>query len=228
MAFALPSEGNSRIFAKYERTTVQTLLQIKTSLFSDNGESSRLAHRFVVAWRDAHPGVRVVVRDLARDPVPHLDATRFGAFVTKPEDRTNAQAEVLRYSDALIQELKEADVLVIGVPMYNFGIPSTLKAYFDHIARAGVTFRYTEKGPVGLLTGKKAFVFAARGGRYSGTPLDTQTPYLRNVLTFLGISDVEFVFAEGLAMGTAAKEQAVAKASAQAEALALPALAATA
>jgi FMN-dependent NADH-azoreductase len=124
--------------------------------------------------------------------------------------------------------LKEADVVVIGVPMYNFGIPSTLKAYFDHIARAGVTFRYTEKGPVGLLTGKKAYVFAARGGLYAGTPRDTQTPYLRDVLSFLGMSDVQFVFAEGLAMESAAKEQAVAKASAQAEALALPALAATA
>jgi FMN-dependent NADH-azoreductase len=207
---------------------MQRLLQIKTSLFSDSGESSRLANRFVTAWRLAHPGGRVIVRDLARDPVPHLDAERFGAFVTKPEDRTKAQAEVLRYSDALIQELKEADVLVIGVPMYNLGIPSTLKAYFDHIARAGVTFRYTERDPVGLITGKKAYVFAARGGRYAGTPLDTQTPYLRNLLTFLGMSDVEFVFAEGLRMGPATKEQAVTKASAQAEALALPALVATA
>jgi FMN-dependent NADH-azoreductase len=227
MAVALWSESNNGQL-RVRKETVQTLLQIKTSLFSDNGESSRLANRFVVAWRAAHPAGRVVVRDLARDPVPHLDAERFGAFVVKPEDRTNAQSDVLRYSDALIQEWKEASVVVIGVPMYNFGIPSTLKAYFDHIARAGVTFRYTERGPVGLLTGKSAFVFAARGGRYAGTPLDTQTPYLRNLLTFLGISDVEFVFAEGLAMGPAVKEQAVAKASAQAEALALPALAATA
>jgi FMN-dependent NADH-azoreductase len=207
---------------------MQTLLQIKTSLFSDNGQSSRLANRFVAAWRAAHPGRRVMVRDLALDPVPHLDAQRFAAFLSTPEDRTDVHAEVLRYSDALIDELKEADVLVIGAPMYNFGIPSTLKAYFDHIARAGVTFRYTERGPVGLLTGKKAYVFAARGGRYAGTTLDTQAPYLRNVLTFLGMSEVEFIFAEGLAMGSAAKEHALAKASAQAEALALPALVATA
>ena len=204
---------------------MQTLLQIKTSLFSDNGESSRLADRFVVAWRAANPAGRVVVRDLAVEPVPHLDAERFRAFTAKPEDRTSAQSDVLRYSDALIQELKEADVVVIGVPMYNLGIPSTLKAYFDHIARAGVTFRYTERGPIGLLVGKKAFVFAARGGRYSSTPLDTQTPYLRNLLSFLGMSDVEFVYAEGLALGPAAKEQATAKAGAQAVALALPALA---
>ena len=215
-------------YLRLRKDNVQTLLQIKTSLFSDNGESSRLANRFVLAWRSAHPGGRVIVRDLARDPVPHLDAERFGAFVTKPEDRTKAQTEVLRYSDALIQELNEARVLVIGVPMYNFGIPSTLKAYFDHIARAGVTFRYTDKGPLGLLTGKKAYVFAARGGRYAGTPLDTQTPYLRNVLTFLGMSDVEFVYAEGLAMGPTTKERVIRQANAQAEALALPAVAATA
>ena len=199
---------------------MQTLLHIKTSLFSDNGESSRLANRFVAAWRTAHTDARVMVRDLARDPVPHLDAARFGAFLAKPEDRTKAQADVVRYSDALIQELKEAEVLAIGVPMYNFGVPSTLKAYIDHIARAGVTFRYTENGPVGLLSGKKAYIFAARGGLYAGTPLDTQTQYLRNVLGFLGMS-VEFVFAEGLAMGPARKEQAITEANAHAETLAL-------
>ena len=207
---------------------MQTLLQIKASLFSDDGESSRLANRFVAAWRAAATHRRVIVRDLAREPVPHLDAERFGAFVAKPEDRTKAQAEVLHYSDTLVQELKQADVVALGVPMYNLGIPSTLKAYFDHIARAGVTFRYTEKGPVGLLTGKKAYVFAARGGLYAGTLLDTQTQYLRHVLGFIGIRDVGFVFAEGLALGPARKGQAVAKATAQAEALALPALAATA
>ena len=203
---------------------MQTLLQIKTSLFSDNGESSRLANRFTGAWRAAHPDRRVIVRDLARDPVPHLDAERFGAFLAKAEDRTEAQVEALRYSDALIQELKVADVVAIGVPMYNLGIPSALKAYFDHIARAGVTFRYTDKGPVGLLTGKKAYVFATRGGVYAGTPLDTQTAYLRNVLTFLGMSSVQFVFAEGLALGPAVREKALSKAGAQAEAFALPVL----
>jgi FMN-dependent NADH-azoreductase len=204
---------------------MQTLLQIKTSIFSDKGESSRLANRFAGAWRAAHPDGRVIVRDLARDPVPHLDAERFGAFLAKPEARTKAQAEALRCSDALIEELKEADIVALGVPLYNFGLPSTLKAYIDHIARAGVTFRYTEKGPVGLVTGKRAYVFATRGGLYAGTPLDTQIPYLRNVLGFLGMTEVEFVFAEGLGMGPAAKEQALAKAGLQAERLAQPAYA---
>jgi FMN-dependent NADH-azoreductase len=109
---------------------------------------------------------------------------------------------------------------VLGLPMYNFGVPSTLKAYFDHIARAGRTFKYTEKGPVGLLTGKKAFVFATRGGLYAGTPLDTQTSYVRDFLRFLGISDVEFVYAEGLALGDAPKSAALAKAANEAHALA--------
>jgi FMN-dependent NADH-azoreductase len=117
---------------------------------------------------------------------------------------------VVAYSDALIEELKSADTLVLGLPMYNFGIPSTLKAYFDHIARAGVTFRYTDKGAVGLLTGKRAVVFASRGGRYAGTPLDTQTGYVRDFLRFIGIEDVEFVYAEGLAMGEETKAAALA------------------
>ena len=94
---------------------------------------------------------------------------------------------MVAYSDALIDELKQADVIVLGLPMYNFGVPSQLKAYFDHIARAGVTFSYTAEGPVGLLTGKKVYVFAARGGLYAGTPLDTQTSYVRDFLRFLGI-----------------------------------------
>src|SRR5712692_7603584 len=166
---------------------MKTLLQIKSSIFSDGGQSSRLADEFVAAWRDANPGAAVIVRDFAREPVPHLDAPRFGAFLAKPAEHTPEQRAVIAYSDALIDELKRADVVVLGLPMYNFGVPSTLKAYFDHVARAGVTFRYTEKGPVGLLTGKKAFVLATRGGLYAGTSRDTETGYVRSFLNFLGI-----------------------------------------
>src|SRR5436190_610710 len=180
---------------------MKTLLHLNTSIYSDDGESSRLAARLVNAWRAANPGARVVKRDLAREPVPHITAERFQAFLAKPEARTPAQAAIVEYSDGLIGELKRADTIVIGLPLYNFGIPSTLKAYFDHVARAGESFRYTETGPVGLLTGKKAYVVAARGGLYAGTPLDTQSAYVRNFLGFLGITDVEFVYAEGLAMG---------------------------
>ena len=121
----------------------------------------------------------------------------------------------MAYSDTLIDELKQADVIVFGLPMYNFGVPSQLKAYFDHIARAGVTFKYTDKGPVGLLTGKKVYVFAARGGLYAGTPLDTQTSYVRDFLRFLGMTDVEFVYAEGLAISAQSKQAGLAKAVAE-------------
>jgi len=191
---------------------MKTLLQINSSIFSDNGQSSQLAERFVASWRKANPDGRVIVRDLASEPVPHLDAARFGAFLAAPEQRTPEQAAVVAYSDALIQELRIADVVVLGLPMYNFGLPSALKAYFDHIARAGVTFRYTEKGAMGLLADKKVYVFAARGGLYAGTPRDTETTYVRDFLAFLGMNDVEFVYAEGLAISPSSKEQSLAKA----------------
>jgi len=194
---------------------MKTLLEIRSSIYSDGGQSSRLADRFVAQWRAANPGGKVIVRDLAQDPVPHIDADRFGAFIASPEQRTGEQKAIVAYSDALIAELKTADVIVLAVPMYNFSIPSTLKAYFDHIARAGVTFRYGEKGPVGLITGRSAYVFAARGGRYASTPLDTQTPYLRTFLGFIGIADVEFVHAEGLAISEASREEALANAHAR-------------
>jgi FMN-dependent NADH-azoreductase len=199
-----------------------TLLQINASIFSNHGQSTRLADEFVAAWRAGNPGAKVVVRNLAEDTVPHLDAERFGAFLAKPGERSSEQQAVVDYSDALIDELKRADVLVLGLPMYNFGVPSTLKAYIDHIARAGATFKYTDKGPVGLLTGKKAYVFATRGGLYAGTPLDTQTAYVRDMLRFLGIDDVEFVYAEGLAIGAEQKAAALSKAQRAIERLVEP------
>src|SRR5712691_1021429 len=204
---------------------MKTLLQIRSSIFSNGGQSSRLAGRFVAAWRASNPGGKVIVRDLAREPVPHLDAARFGAFLAKPEERTPDQQAVVDYSDALIGELKRADVVVLGLPMYNFGVPSTLKAYFDHVARAGVTFRYTANGPVGLLTGKQVYVFAARGGLYQGTPRDTQTAYVREFLSFLGMADIEFVYAEGLAIDEASKTAALARAHNEIRRLASPELA---
>ena len=191
---------------------MKTLLTLKTSLYSEQGESSRLADAFAQAWQAREPASRIIVRDLAADPVPHLTAERFGALLAKPEERTAEQQAVVDYSDGLIAELKDADAIAIGLPLYNFGVPSMLKAYFDHIARAGVTFRYTAQGPVGLLTGKKAYVFATRGGQYAGSPLDNQTAYVRQFLAFLGITDVEFVYAEGLAIGPDVKKAALARA----------------
>jgi len=189
------------------------ILQINSSINGSNGQSTRIAREIVAGLRAQNPGARVKVRDLAADPVPHLDAARFSAFMKK--DLTSEEQAIRQYSDALIEELKDADVIVLGLPMYNFGVPSQLKAWIDHIARAGVTFKYTDKGAVGLLTGKKAYVAAARGGLYAGTPADTQTPYVRSFLAFLGITDVEFVYAEGLAMGPAPREKALAGATAR-------------
>jgi FMN-dependent NADH-azoreductase len=187
---------------------MKTILQLNTSILSNEGQSTRLANEFV-----AQLGAdEVIVRDLAKEPVPHLTAERFAAFLSKPETRTAEQEAVLAYSDQLIDEVRRADTVVLGLPMYNFGVPSMLKAWFDHIARAGVTFRYTEKGPAGLLTGKKAYVIATRGGYYAGTPADTQTAYVRDFLAFLGITDVEFVYAEGLAISEASKAASLAKA----------------
>ena len=187
---------------------MKTILQLNTSILSNNGESSRLANEFVAQLEAGE----VIVRDLANDPVPHLNAERFGAFLAKPEGRTLKQDAIVAYSDGLIGELKKADTIVLGLPMYNFGVPSTLKAWIDHVARAGVTFKYTATGPVGLLTGKKLYVFATRGGLYEGTPRDTQTAYVREFFAFVGITDVEFVYAEGLAMGEPSRDAALSRA----------------
>jgi FMN-dependent NADH-azoreductase len=198
---------------------MKTLLQVNASLNGAASQSSRLADDFVARWREAHAQSQVTVRDVANEAVPHLTAERFQAFITKPDERTAEQRAIVEYSDTLVGELQRADVIVLALPMYNFGVPSTLKAYFDHIARAGVTFRYTEQGPVGLLTGKKAVVVATRGGVYAGTAKDTQTGYVRDFLGFLGITDVEFVYAEGLAISEATKQAALTNAHAQIEAL---------
>lgn len=194
---------------------MQKLLQLKTSLFADQGQSSQLSDAFVAAWQAARPGAEVTVRDFAVDAVPHLDGAGFQAFLTKPEERSAGQHAKVAYSDALIAELQAADVLVIGLPMYNLGVPSMLKAWIDHVARAGVTFRYTPSGPQGLLSGKKAYVFATRGGRYAGTAFDTQTDFVRNFLGFIGIAEVEFVYAEGLNMGDESKTAGLAAAHAE-------------
>ena len=193
---------------------MRTILQLNTSLLGEQGQSSRLAAEFA-ATLAAASGARRVVRDLARDPVPHLTAERFAAFGTPASERTLEQQRHVAESDALIDELRQAETVVIGLPMYNFGVPSTLKAYFDHVARAGVTFRYTPEGPVGLLTGKKAYVFATRGGRHAGTASDLQTGFVRQFLGFIGIRDVEFIYAEGLALGAEQREQALAAAVAR-------------
>jgi FMN-dependent NADH-azoreductase len=197
------------------------ILQINSSARGGQSQSSRLAGDIVARLRAAHPEASLAVRDLAREPLPELDEAALGALFTPADRRTPEQAARVAQDDARIAEVQAADVLVLGVPMYNFGVPAQLKNWIDAIARAGVTFRYTANGPEGLLRGKKAYVALTRGGLYRNTPADTQVPYLRSVLGFLGITDVEFVYAEGLAMGAEAERAAFESAAAQIAELAL-------
>jgi FMN-dependent NADH-azoreductase len=181
------------------------LLHIDSSLFSADGASSTLARQFVESLRARDPGLQVTHRDLGRDPVPHLDAARLGAISTPAVERTPEQQAIAAAADALIAELQAADLLVLGVPMYNFSVPTPLKAWFDHVARAGTTFRYTDNGPEGLLQGKRTVVFTSRGGLHRDQATDTVSPWLRTMLGFLGIDQVRFVYAEGLNLGDAAR-----------------------
>jgi len=190
------------------------ILQINGSARSEGANSTRVASDIVARLKAANPQASVVQRDLARNPAPVVDEAALGALFTPAEQRTPEQSARVAESDALIAEVQAADVIVIGVPMYNFSISAQLKNWIDAIARAGVTFRYTENGPEGLLKGKKVFVAFARGGRYRGSAADTQTPFLQTVLGFLGMTDVRLVYAEGLNMGEEAAKQGFAEAEA--------------
>ncbi|WP_066964457.1 FMN-dependent NADH-azoreductase [Microbulbifer sp. Q7] len=183
------------------------LLKIQTSLFQNDGQSTQLINQFAERWLTANPEGEILTRDLAASPIPHLDLARFQAFTSDPAERTREQQAVVDFSDTLIEEIKAADTLVLGIPMYNFTVPSSLHSYFDHIARAGVTFRYTENGPQGLLTGKRATVIITRGGLYGED--HAQTRFIRQFLGFIGIEEVEFIHAEGLAMGGNSRDTAL-------------------
>jgi FMN-dependent NADH-azoreductase len=172
------------------------------------------------------PGSVVVRRDLAANPLPHIDDL-FTAAIRKPADaRTAQEVEAVKTSDALVDELLAADSVVIGTGLINFGIYSSLKTWIDNVARAGRTFTYTENGPVGLATGKKVYVVLASGGVYSqgpAAPMNHAVPYLKLVLGFLGITDIETIYVEGLAFGPEAAEKAIGAAKARAEEIALAA-----
>ncbi|VXC44736.1 FMN-dependent NADH-azoreductase [Burkholderia sp. 8Y] len=189
-----------------------TILQINSAARSQGAQSTLLADELTAKLQQGNPGAKVVVRHLLADNLPHLDDATLGAFFTPADKRTPEQAAIDAKSMALIDELQAADIVVIAAPLYNFGISSQLKAYFDQIARAGITFRYTANGPEGLVKGKKVFVVSARGGKYVGTPHDSQTPYLQSFLGFLGMTDVSFIYAEGLNMGADVAGTALAQA----------------
>ena len=178
------------------------ILIVSSSANGDASVSSQLANRFVDSVKEANPGANIVLRDVGANPLPHLTNETVAAI--KGEPTSPAELEARALSDELVAELQQADVILIASPMYNFGISSTLKSWFDHVARAGVTFRYTENGPEGLLKGKKTVAILSRAGFYSegpGAVMDGQEPYLRAMLGFIGLDDVTWIRAEKLAFG---------------------------
>jgi FMN-dependent NADH-azoreductase len=191
------------------------VLVIESSARQQGSVSRELTQQFIANWKAANPADQIQVRDVAANPLPHLDLTLLGGWMTPAEQQSEAEKAALVRSNELTDELLAADVLVLAAPMYNFAIPSTLKAWLDHVLRAGVTFKYTETGPQGLLTGKRAIVLTARGGIYAGSALDHQEPYLRQALAFIGIHDVQFIHAEGMNMGGEFVEKGLAQAKAK-------------
>lgn len=190
-----------------------TALVVTSSANGDASVSGRLATILVDRLREADPALHLVLRDVGADPLPHLTADTVAAI--KGEPATEAELVARALSDSLVAELDAADILVIASPMYNFGMSSTLKAWFDHVLRAGLTFRYTPSGPEGLMTGKRAVVIESRAGFYSAgaaAAMDGQEPHIRILLGFMGIDDVTFVRAEKLAFGPEAAETAIAEA----------------
>lgn len=177
--------------------------------------STRLANELSAGLLAAHPQATLEVRDLALQPHPALDEATLGALFTPADQRSAEQAARVALDDALIAQVQAADVLVLGVPMYNFGVSTQLKNWIDAISRAQVTFRYTANGPQGLLQNKTVYAVLSRGGIYRDQPSDTIVPYLRNVLGFLGMTDVRFIYAEGLAMGPEAEARGLAQAREQ-------------
>ena len=191
------------------------ILQINASARREAANSTRVADSITARLQATNPAASLTLRDLAVTPHPVLDEAALGALFTQAEKRSAEQAARVALDDALIAEVQAADAIVIGVPMYNFGVPVQLKNWIDAIARAGVTFRYTANGPEGLVKGKNVYVALARGGLYRDTPADSQVPYLKSVLAFLGMTDVEFIYAEGLAMGADSASKAFAEAEAR-------------
>ena len=192
------------------------ILYVASSSRGSASYSNRVATDVLTELRSHNPGATVTVRDLGREPLPHIDDDFVAATRGPAASQTDEQRVLLARSDTLVDELLAADVVVIAAPMINFTIPSTLKSWVDYVARAGRTFRYSEKGPEGLVTGKQVILVVARGGVYAGNPaLDFQVPYLKSVLGFLGMSDVEVIEVEGTAFGPDAAEKAVTAANAK-------------
>lgn len=198
-------------------------LVILSSILGERSNSKQLADHLIAGIKAANPASAIKIRDIGAQPIPYFDGNTAGALFTPAESRTVEQQRLVELSDSLVAELMEADRIVFAVPVYNFNLPAQFKSYLDHLARAGVTFRYTTEGvPEGLVKGKQVVVLTSRGGKAEGTPSDTMTPYLRQMLAFLGMTDVTFIAAEGMAMGEVAALEGLALAKQRIDAL-LPA-----
>ena len=191
------------------------ILHVSSSPRGSAAYSNQVAARVIRELQHADPQTTVTVRDLAEDPLPHVDVDFVAATTNADGPRTERQHAILEQSDALVDELLAADIIVIGAPMINFSVATTLKSWFDYIVRAGRTFSYSEAGPKGLVTGKRVIVVSASGGIYSGenAAFDFQVPWLRNILGFLGMTDVEVIRIEGTAFGPEAADQALKRAT---------------
>jgi FMN-dependent NADH-azoreductase len=194
---------------------MKRILLIHSSLFGEDSTGTQIARSLVERLVAAHPGSTVSKIDLAQDAMPHLEAEEFNSWSVPAEGRTETQRALAARSDELIEQLLAHDTLVLAVPMYNLGIPSTLKAWIDRVVRAGKTFTYTSAGPQGLAGGMDAYLVLTRGGSYKGTPLDTQTAYLESVLGLIGIDSVQAIYAESLNRGGDAREHALDEAMAR-------------
>ncbi len=197
-------------------------LVVLSSILGDRSNSKQLVDHLLARVKQSDASATIKVRDLGADPIPYFDGATAGAMFTPAEARSVEQQRIVELSDTLVAELFDADRIVFAVPIYNFNLPAQFKSYIDHLARAGVTFRYTPEGvPEGLVKGKQVIVLVARGGKAHGTPNDTLTPYLKQILAFFGMNEVTFIAAEGMAMGELAALEGISLAKQQIDALAL-------
>lgn len=185
------------------------ILHIESSIFTNDGVSSQLSRVLIEQLTQSNHHSQVKSRQLGAESIPHFDGQVLTALSTAPEQRSEQQQALADFADQQIEAVQWADILVLGMPMYNFGVPSALKAWLDYLARAGVTFRYTESGPEGLLKNKTAYIVTTRGGRYKNSDADSQVPFIKTFLAFLGIEDVHIIYAEGLNLGEGERQQAI-------------------
>lgn len=188
------------------------VLRLDSSIFGNGGASTQLNDQLIASLRERLGELQITHRDLAHNPLPHFDAAFVQALGKAPAERSAEEAAQVALADQLIKEFRDADILVIGAPMYNFTVPTTLKTWMDFVARAGDTFKYTEKGPVGLVGEKKIYINTSRGGLHKGQPSDGVVPLLQSFFAMLSLTDVTVIYAEGLTLGGDSRSKGLAEA----------------